>query len=98
MLIIARFIGGVAVGELSEAKYRGLLSGLLQWMLSWGFLIAQWLGYNLTAHNFHVRPPLDSSTFTRIKNNQGDFRSLSSAFLDLLSLVVYSPYKSHLVG
>lgn len=56
MLIIGRFIGGVAVGqltstipmyagELSEAKYRGILSGLLQWMLSWGFLVAQWLGY-----------------------------------------------------
>lgn len=56
MLIIGRFIGGVAVGqltstiplyaaELSEAKYRGMLSGLLQWMLSWGFLVAQWLGY-----------------------------------------------------
>ncbi|KAE8420321.1 general substrate transporter [Aspergillus pseudocaelatus] len=56
MLIIGRFIGGVAVGqltatvpmyasEISEAKYRGALSGLLQWMLSWGFLVAQWLGY-----------------------------------------------------
>lgn len=56
MLIIGRFIGGFAVGqltstipmyagELSEAKYRGVLSGLLQWMLSWGFLVAQWLGY-----------------------------------------------------
>lgn len=56
MLIIGRFIGGAAVGmvtstipmyasELSEARYRGILSGLLQWMLSWGFLIAQWLGY-----------------------------------------------------
>ena len=56
MLIIGRFIGGVAVGqltstipmyagELSEAKYRGTLSGLLQWMLSWGFFVAQWLGY-----------------------------------------------------
>lgn len=56
MLIIGRFIGGVAVGqltstiplyagEISEATYRGVLSGLLQWMLSWGFLVAQWLGY-----------------------------------------------------
>ncbi|KAL0940468.1 High-affinity glucose transporter 5 [Colletotrichum truncatum] len=56
MLIVGRFIGGMAVGmvtstipmyasELSEAKYRGILSGLLQWMLSWGFLVAQWLGY-----------------------------------------------------
>lgn len=55
-LIIGRFIGGAAVGiltstipmyasELSEAKHRGKLSGLLQWMLSWGFLVAQWLGY-----------------------------------------------------
>lgn len=56
MLIIGRFIAGVAVGmltstipmyagEISEPKYRGVLSGLLQWFLSWGFLVAQWLGY-----------------------------------------------------
>lgn len=56
MLIIGRFIGGVAVGQLTstipmyagelfEAKYRGALSELLQWMLSWGFFVAQWLGY-----------------------------------------------------
>jgi sugar porter (SP) family MFS transporter len=56
MLIVGRFIGGVAVGmltstipmyagELAEAQFRGILSGLLQWMLSWGFLVAQWLGY-----------------------------------------------------
>jgi MFS family permease len=56
MLIIGRFIGGIAVGqltstipmyagELSEAKHRGILSGLLQWMLGWGFFVAQWLGY-----------------------------------------------------
>jgi len=62
MLIVGRFIGGVAVGqltstipmyagELSEAKYRGLLSGLLQWMLSWGFLVAQWLGYGCSFNN-----------------------------------------------
>jgi len=56
MLIIGRFIAGVAVGiltstipmyasEIAEPKYRGALSGLLQWMLSWGFFVAQWLGY-----------------------------------------------------
>ncbi|KAK8060984.1 general substrate transporter [Apiospora saccharicola] len=56
MLIFGRFIGGVAVGiltstipmyasELSEARHRGMLSGLLQLMLSWGFFVAQWLGY-----------------------------------------------------
>jgi hypothetical protein len=31
--------------EISQAKYRGILSGLLQWILAWGFLVAQWLGY-----------------------------------------------------
>ncbi len=56
MLIIGRFIAGIAVGilsstvpmyagEIAEAKHRGVLSGLLQWMLSWGFFVAQWLGY-----------------------------------------------------
>ncbi|KAG8631258.1 hypothetical protein KVT40_000398 [Elsinoe batatas] len=66
MLIIGRFIGGVSVGmltstipmyaaELSEAKYRGLLSGLLQWFLSMGFLVAQWLGYGFTFLNGPVQ-------------------------------------------
>jgi MFS family permease len=56
MLIVGRFIAGTAVGiltstipmyagEISQANHRGLLSGLLQWMLSWGFFVAQWLGY-----------------------------------------------------
>lgn len=56
MLIVGRFIAGVAVGmltatipmyasELSEPQWRASLSGLLQWMLSWGYLVAQWLGY-----------------------------------------------------
>lgn len=56
MLIIGRFIAGVAVGmltsvvpmyagEMAEAASRGMMSGLLQWMLSWGYLVAQWLGY-----------------------------------------------------
>ncbi|KAH6651513.1 general substrate transporter [Truncatella angustata] len=56
MLIVGRFISGMAVGtltstipmyasELSMPRWRGALSGLLQWFLSWGFLIAQWLGY-----------------------------------------------------
>ncbi|KAK6225463.1 hypothetical protein QIS74_01510 [Colletotrichum tabaci] len=71
MLIIGRFIGGVAVGmitstipmyasELSEAKYRGTLSGLLQWMLSLGFLVAQWLGYgcSFSKTQFSWRFPL----------------------------------------
>ncbi|KAJ5477170.1 general substrate transporter [Penicillium diatomitis] len=56
MLIIGRFIAGAAVGmltsvvpmyagEMAEAASRGMMSGLLQWMLSWGYLVAQWLGY-----------------------------------------------------
>lgn len=74
MLIVGRFIGGVAVGqltstiplyaaELSEAKYRGVLSGLLQWMLSWGFLVAQWLGYGCSFNTtqFSCKSPLNYS-------------------------------------
>ncbi|KAF5016277.1 hypothetical protein F66182_12097, partial [Fusarium sp. NRRL 66182] len=71
MLIIGRFIAGAAVGmltstiplyaaELSEQKWRGALSGLLQWMLSWGFLVAQWLGYgcSFVSTEFSWRFPL----------------------------------------
>ncbi|KAL5342200.1 general substrate transporter [Aspergillus crustosus] len=71
MLIIGRFIAGVAVGmltstipmyaaELSEPKWRASLSGLLQWMLSWGFLVAQWLGYgcSFSTNEFSWRFPL----------------------------------------
>lgn len=32
-------------GEIATAEDRGKLSGLLQFMLSWGFFVAQWLGY-----------------------------------------------------
>lgn len=56
MLIVGRFIAGTAIGiltstipmyagEIAEPKYRGALSGLLQWTLSWGFFAAQWIGY-----------------------------------------------------
>ncbi|KAK6538409.1 hypothetical protein TWF694_011285 [Orbilia ellipsospora] len=66
MLIIGRFIAGAAVGiltstiplyaaELSEAKHRGALSGLLQWFLSWGFLVAQWLGYGCSFSDSHFQ-------------------------------------------
>ncbi|KAK2761417.1 hexose carrier protein [Colletotrichum kahawae] len=71
MLIIGRFLGGAAVGqltstipmyasELSEARHRGVLSGLLQWMLSWGFFVAQWLGYGCSFNHtaFSWRFPL----------------------------------------
>ncbi|KAL4894275.1 general substrate transporter [Aspergillus ambiguus] len=71
MLIIGRLIAGVAVGmltatipmyaaELSEPKWRASLSGLLQWMLSWGFLVAQWLGYgcSFSSTEFSWRFPL----------------------------------------
>jgi MFS family permease len=56
MMIAGRFIAGLALGlltstiplycaELSDKSVRGAMSGLLQWMLSWGFLCAQWIGY-----------------------------------------------------
>ncbi|OQE13677.1 hypothetical protein PENFLA_c044G00396 [Penicillium flavigenum] len=71
MLIAGRFIAGVAVGmltsvipmyasEIAEASSRGMMSGLLQWMLSWGYLVAQWLGYgcSFNATSFQWRFPL----------------------------------------
>lgn len=62
MLMVGRFIAGTAVGiltstismyasELAEASIRGVLAGLLQWMLSWGFLLAQWIGYGCSFNN-----------------------------------------------
>jgi len=61
MVAVGRAIAGVAVGllsgivpmycaEIATAQDRGKLSGLLQFMLSWGFFVAQWLGYGC----FHV--------------------------------------------
>ncbi|KAJ5372716.1 hypothetical protein N7517_004722 [Penicillium concentricum] len=71
MLIVGRFIAGIAVGmltsvipmyasEIAEASSRGMMSGLLQWMLSWGFLVAQWLGYGCSFNqtSFQWRFPL----------------------------------------
>ncbi|THX04338.1 general substrate transporter [Aureobasidium pullulans] len=64
MLMVGRFVAGAAVGmltstipmyaaEISESKYRGALSGALQWFLSWGFFAAQWIGYGCQ----HVKGP-----------------------------------------
>ncbi|KAH6674947.1 general substrate transporter [Halenospora varia] len=71
MLIAGRFIAGIAVGllsaivpmycsEIAEASYRGALSGLLQFMLSWGYFAAQWIGYGCNYSNtaFQWRFPL----------------------------------------
>lgn len=71
MLIAGRIISGIAIGiltavvpmycsEIAEASYRGALSGLLQWMLCWGFLFAQWIGYgcNFVDSAFQWRFPL----------------------------------------
>ncbi|KAJ5085495.1 general substrate transporter [Penicillium argentinense] len=71
MLIIGRFIAGVAVGimtavvpmysgEMAESSSRGMMSGMLQWMLSWGYFVAQWLGYGCSyvQGSFQWRFPL----------------------------------------
>ncbi|KFZ07915.1 hypothetical protein V502_09673 [Pseudogymnoascus sp. VKM F-4520 (FW-2644)] len=71
MMIVGRFIAGAGVGvltstipmyagELAESKHRGVLSGLLQWMLTWGFLVAQWVGYGcgFVDSDFQWRFPL----------------------------------------
>jgi hypothetical protein len=46
--------------EIATSEDRGKLSGLLQFMLSWGFFIAQWLGYGCfqVNSNFQWRFPL----------------------------------------
>lgn len=41
--------------ELAPAKHRGLQSGLLQWFLSWGFLVAQWLGFGIEKLNGSIQ-------------------------------------------
>lgn len=72
MLIAGRFFGGMAVGiltstipmyasELSMPKWRGALSGLLQWFLSWGFFVAQWLGYGCSFSNTDFSCKLQSA-------------------------------------
>ena len=85
MLIVGRFIGGMAVGqltstiplyaaELSEPKYRGLLSGLLQFLLSWGFLVAQWLGYGFNFTNGLIQCEIPYNIviyFTRLTVSKG---------------------------
>ena len=79
MMIAGRFIAGIAVGllsavvplycsELAISQDRGKLSGLLQFMLSWGFFAAQWIGFGCFKVNspfqwrfplaFQVIPPL----------------------------------------
>ncbi|PGG99463.1 hypothetical protein AJ80_09349 [Polytolypa hystricis UAMH7299] len=56
MLIAGRFIAGIAIGlmsatipvycsEVAPPRIRGLLAGLQQWMLGWGFVVAQWVGF-----------------------------------------------------
>jgi MFS family permease len=66
MLIAGRIIAGISIGiltstipmycsEIAPAQHRGALAGLLQWMLSWGFLVAQWLGYGCTFVDSHFQ-------------------------------------------
>lgn len=35
----------LAQAEISPPHARGLLSGMTQWMISWGFFVANWVGY-----------------------------------------------------
>lgn len=76
-MIVGRFIAGAGVGvltstipmyagELAEAKHRGVLSGLLQWMLTWGFLVAQWVGYGCGFVDSDFQCELLNCSFVRI--------------------------------
>jgi MFS family permease len=66
MLIAGRAIAGFAVGqltatipmycaEIASSKYRGAMSGLLQWSLSWGFFAAQWIGFGCAHRDSHFQ-------------------------------------------
>lgn len=77
MMIVGRFIAGAGVGvltstipmyagELAESKHRGVLSGLLQWMLTWGFLVAQWVGYGCGFADSDFQCELVNCSFVRI--------------------------------
>ncbi|KAL2830661.1 sugar transporter [Aspergillus pseudoustus] len=66
MVIAGRLIAGFSVGllsavvpmfcsEIAIAEDRGKLSGLLQFMLSWGFFVAQWLGYGCFQVDSHFQ-------------------------------------------
>ncbi|KAL2789126.1 sugar transporter [Aspergillus keveii] len=66
MVIAGRLIAGFSVGllsavvpmfcsEIATAEDRGKLSGLLQFMLSWGFFVAQWLGYGCFQVDSHFQ-------------------------------------------
>ncbi|EER26394.1 major facilitator superfamily protein [Coccidioides posadasii C735 delta SOWgp] len=71
MLIAGRFMAGLAIGllsatvpvycsEIAPFRIRGLLAGMQQWMIGWGFVVAQWVGYgcSLVTGSFSWRFPL----------------------------------------
>ncbi|PGH30836.1 hypothetical protein GX50_06379 [[Emmonsia] crescens] len=76
MLIVGRFIAGVAVGlmsatipvycsEIAPPSIRGFLGGMQQWMIGWGFFVAQWVGFG-SSHakdSFSWRFPLSLQAF-----------------------------------
>jgi len=66
MLIAGRLIAGIGIGilsavtpmycsEIAQSEIRGALSGLLQWMLSWGFFLAQWIGFGCAHVDSHFQ-------------------------------------------
>ncbi|KLJ10228.1 hypothetical protein EMPG_14399 [Blastomyces silverae] len=76
MLIVGRFIAGVAVGlmsatipvycsEIAPPSIRGLLGGMQQWMIGWGFFVAQWVGFGSShvTNSFSWRFPLSLQAF-----------------------------------
>ncbi|KAI8137862.1 general substrate transporter [Fennellomyces sp. T-0311] len=71
MLIAGRLIAGIAIGMLSTTipvycaevappAWRGAMTGCQQWMLSWGYFAAQWIGYgsSFADSDFQWRFPL----------------------------------------
>lgn len=117
MLIIGRFIAGVAVGmltatvpmyagEMAEAASRGMMSGLLQWMLSWGSLVAQWLGYGCSFNTTDFQCTLipdPGFSLTHVYqvsdlHSQGAFHLRSNVFLASFSWSVFGFSRNRLAG
>ncbi|PGH18105.1 hypothetical protein AJ79_00733 [Helicocarpus griseus UAMH5409] len=78
-LVAGRAIAGVAVGlmsatipvycsEIAPPRIRGLLGGMQQWMIGWGFVVAQWVGFGSShaKNSFSWRFPLSLQTFPAI--------------------------------
>ncbi|EDN05126.1 hypothetical protein I7I51_01963 [Histoplasma capsulatum] len=88
MLIVGRFTAGVAVGimsatipvycsEIAPPSIRGLLGGMQQWMIGWGFFIAQWVGFGSSHASADMTPSSDYTQPAHIPIPHSSSRSIN---------------------